>query len=241
MNQIQNESYFFIYKYKKITMNRKITLEQEKQIIDLYKNKSQKNIGKLFGMTQGGVRKVLKRNHIIKLKNSRLNMSKLSLDVDFFKNVDSNEKAYWFGYIAADGSINKKNNKVTLVSKDKEIIEKFKICIKSDHKISETNVFDKRTKKRYRGFTIQIGNEIFTNNLINKGLTNLKSKKFNFPNIDDKYYSYLIAGLFDGDGCISFRRCKFKNKSRINLISTLENLVTIQNYLLNKIYFTVLF
>ena len=92
-------------------MNRKITLEQEKQIIDLYKNKSQKNIGKLFGMTQGGVRKVLKRNHIIKLKNSRLNMSKLSLDVDFFKNVDSNEKAYWFGYIAADGSINKKITK----------------------------------------------------------------------------------------------------------------------------------
>ena len=148
MNQIQNESYFFIYKYKKITMNRKITLEQEKQIIDLYKNKSQKNIGKLFGMTQGGVRKVLKRNHIIKLKNSRLNMSKLSLDVDFFKNVDSNEKAYWFGYIAADGSINKKNNKVTLVSKDKEIIEKFKICIKSDHKISETNVFDIKDLKR---------------------------------------------------------------------------------------------
>jgi hypothetical protein len=186
-------------------MNRKISIENEKEIIELSKTKSQKDIGLLFNVSQGCVRLILKRNNIPKAKNSRLNMSKLDLDVNYFNKIDSKEKAYWLGFICADGNINKKNNKLTLTSKDYDIIVKFKSNINSSHKISNTSYFDKRTNKTYYRSTLQIGNELFVKNLINLGITNDKSNKLNFPNIDEVYYSYFIAGLFDGDGSLSIK------------------------------------
>lgn len=211
-------------------MYRKITLDQEQEIVNLYKYKSQKEIGILFNLQQSSIFKILKRNNAPKYKKSRVNMSKLSLDVDFFKNINTKEKAYWLGYIAADGNINKANNKVSLCSKDKEIIEKFKISIKSQHKISEIYTLDKRTNNTYKQYTIQISNEIFTKNLINIGITNLKTDIFDFPNINEKYYSYFISGLFDGDGSISI--VKSNGTLRVDLISTMEILIFIQNYIL---------
>lgn len=53
-------------------------------------------------------------------------MSKLSLDVDYFKIIDSPKKAYWLGFICADGCIYKNGGKLTLMVKDKEICDKFK-------------------------------------------------------------------------------------------------------------------
>jgi len=211
-------------------MNRKITLEQEKEIIELCKYKSQKDVGKLFKISQVAVFKIFQRNNIQKLKKGRLNMSKLPLDVDFFRNIDTYKKAYWLGYISADGNVKITNDKITLVSKDEETIKKFKNDIKSGHKISEKNTFDKRTKKTYKSFIIQIGNEIFTNNLIKNGITNKKSEIFLFPNINKNLYPYFIAGMFDGDGCISTYNKKIN--IRISLISTIETLIFIQNYIL---------
>lgn len=60
-------------------------------------------------------------------------------------------------------------------------------------------------------------------------MTKYKTDKLNFPNIDEKYIHSFIAGLFDGDGTICNRK---KNKQLlISLISTMEMLKFIQNYL----------
>jgi len=209
-------------------MIKEIRLKQEQDIIELSKTKSQKDIAEIYGRSQSGIGLILKRNNNPKERNCRLNMSKTNLDIDFFKEINTNEKAYWLGYICGDGCINKNNNKMTLTSKDEEIIIKFKTDIKSGHKISNTSYFDKRTNKTYLRSSIQIGNELFVNNLINLGVTNKKSNVLGFPDIDEKYYSYFIAGLFDSDGSLSFN----KNKIRISQILTLEILMFIQEYLL---------
>ena len=204
--------------------------ERNNQIIKLSIKKSQKEIAEIFGISQSRVADILKRNDAPKQKKSRLNMSKLKLDVNYFQNINSNEKAYWLGYICADGSINRNNNKLNLTSKDEEVIIKFKQDLMSEHKITNSSYFDKRTNKTYYRYTIQISNELFVKNLNNLGITNLKSDLLEFPNIDEKYYNYFIAGLFDGDGSLSIKN----NKVRINLISTLEILIFIQEYLLNN-------
>ena len=51
-------------------------------------------------------------------------MSKLSLNIDYFKEINSFEKAYWLGFICADGCIHKNGGKLTITVKDKEICEK---------------------------------------------------------------------------------------------------------------------
>ena len=199
------------------------------QIIEMAYTKSHKEIGEIFGISQTQVSNILRKNGI-KLPKSRLNMSKLSLDVDYFKTVDTPEKAYWLGFICADGCIYKNGGKLTIMVKDQEICEKFKAAVKSDHKIAYKETYDNRTHKTYAEYSIQITNALFVSNIINLGVTSEKSSILSFPNIDEKYYSYFVAGLFDGDGSISF-----KNTGNVacNLISTKEVLDFIQNYLQN--------
>lgn len=202
---------------------------RNQQIIEMSYTKSQKEIGEIFNISQSQVGNILKKAGI-KLPKSRLNMSKLALDVDYFKTIDSPEKAYWLGFICADGCIYKDGGKLTIMVKDREICEKFKAAIKSDHKISDREVYDKRTDKIYTESSIQITNTLFVSNLINLGVTFKKSSVLSFPDIKESYYSYFIAGLFDGDGSISFRS---NGKIACNLISTKEVLDFIQEYLEN--------
>jgi intein/homing endonuclease len=202
----------------------------EKEVIELSKTKSQKEIALIYKMNIIKIRDILKNNGV-KRKKSRLNMSHLALNIDYFKEINSPDKAYWLGYICADGSIKKSNNKVSLVSKDLEVIEGFKEAIGAEHAITKSETFDKRTNKTYTGYSVQIGNELFVANLINLGVTSNKTDVLEFPNIEEKYYSYFIAGLFDGDGSI---RIKNNKSIGISLISTNEVLTFIKNYILNK-------
>lgn len=216
--------------YNKNSMGTKYASKQmQNEIVSLYETKSEYEIAIIYGRTQSGINLILKRNGVQKLKKSRLNLSHLALNVDYFKKIDSNDKAYWLGFICADGNIKKTNNKVSLISKDLEVIEGFKEAIGAEHTISKRKTFDKRTNKTYIAYSIQIGNEIFTQHLINLGVTSNKTDVLEFPKIDEKYYSYFIAGLFDGDGSIS--NTKY-NKLRISLISTKEILDFISNFLL---------
>lgn len=203
---------------------------RNQQIIEMAYTKSQKEIGEIFSISQSQVGNILKKAGI-KLPKSRLNMSKLSLDIDYFKTIDTPEKAYWLGFICADGCIYKNGGKLTIMVKDREICEKFKMAIKSDHKISDREVYDKRTNKTYIESSIQITNALFVSNIISLGVTSEKSSVLNFPNIEEPYYSYFIAGLFDGDGSISFKN---NGKVTCNLISTKEILDFIQEYLKNN-------
>jgi hypothetical protein len=210
-------------------MYRKITLEQEQEIIKLIEINSQKELANKFQISQSTINKIIQRNGIKSPKKSRLNMSKLSIDINYFKEIDNKNKAYWLGYICGDGNINKKNNKVTITSKDLEIIERFKIDINSGHKINENSYIDSRTNRRYNSFSIQITNELFTNNIINKGVTNNKTNFLIFPNIDNSYYPYFIAGLFDSDGCVS------STKKKIDIISTYEVLRCISDIIYKEL------
>lgn len=211
-------------------MSKKITLdlETEKKICELILTTTQKEISKIFGVSQTFIYGVLKKNKIVTVGRYRLNEGKLNVDIEYFNEIDKPEKAYWLGYLAADGHINKINTKCQLVSKDLEIIEKFKKEIKSDHKISEVRTKDKRTLKTYMTYSIQITNKNFVLNLNKHGINPTKSNEFLVPKIDDELLPYFFGGLFDGDGYVGIKN----NKMRISLISTKEVLLFLQNYLL---------
>ena len=114
-----------------------------------------------------------------------------------------------------------------------EIIEKFKNDIDSEHKISSIDVYDKRTNKAHKRYSLQITNNLFTEHLCKWGVNENKSHVFSFPAIDEKFYSYFIAGLFDGDGSVYLR--PKRNELRCNLISTYEVLSFIQEYFFKKL------
>jgi len=207
--------------------------EQEKLIVNLLRNNTQKEIAKIFNVSQTTIYKIKNKYQIETTKRGCKNYIKKSVDEMFFDDINTPNKAYWLGYLAADGCITKTHQKTSLSSKDLEIIEKFKNDTKSEHMLSTIEFFDKRTNKIYHRFSIQITNVNFTEKLCKWGVNENKSHTFLFPNIKEKYYSYFIAGLFDGDGSIY---TSSNNTLKCNLIATKETLSFIQNYFLEKLY-----
>lgn len=70
-------------------MNKKIY--DEDKVIEMLYNKTQKEVGEIFGISQTTVGEIAKRNGI-KLLKSRINMSKLNLDISYFEEIDCPKK-----------------------------------------------------------------------------------------------------------------------------------------------------
>ena len=185
-------------------------------------------ISKICGYSPSKVRNILVYNKVNLRPKSIFNRSQinsLGLDIDYFKNIDNFDKAYWLGVISSDGTLSNDGYKVSLTSKDLDLVEKFKKSIKSDHKISIVNNLDKRTNKSYKRYLIQIGSKKFVENIVEKGITSNKSYVSYFPKIKKLYYNDFIRGLFDGDG--SIQRVS-NNSIRISFIASKEILDSIQ-------------
>lgn len=210
---------------------------EEYKICEMYSQEiGLREIGKAFNCSQGAITNVLKRNGV-KIRGKGCSRKKLkshNLDVSYFENIDSVDKAYWLGVLTADGSISKDGYKTTLSLKDFDLIYKFKKAINSEHKISERNIFDKRTSKTYTSYSLQVCSKEFTKNLINLGITNRKSYVCNFPEINNKYIFSYLRGLLDGDGSIIVEDESIK-KIRISFIATKEIIEGIHKYLKSEI------
>ena len=102
------------------------TEEQQQKIISLYleENYSLSKIGEQFHVSKGVISRLLTENNIKKRKRTHIHKG----DYDIFEDIDTPEKAYWLGFIAADGCISiRKNNatiKIALARKDKGHLEK---------------------------------------------------------------------------------------------------------------------
>ena len=61
----------------------------------------------------------------------RLSIShrKYNLDESFFKKINNEEKAYWLGFFAGDGSITENKVRLRLANKDREHLQKFKKAV----------------------------------------------------------------------------------------------------------------
>lgn len=181
-----------------------------------------------FHMCAKKLREILIRNGVnISLRSQPLN-------IEYFKNIDSPEKAYWLGFIAADGHINFSERglarKLSFNVKDSDILLKFKNAIGAGSPVGHRFVFDKRTKKHYEQYNLQICSKEFCENIRKHGVDENKSKAFKFPNIEEKYYSHFIRGMYDGDGSLTLVRKRFQ----LSLISSIECLNFIKKYIFER-------
>ena len=109
--------------------------------------------------------------------------------------------AYTLGFFAADGyiTVNKRGGQFWCIEiKDKELIEKIKATVESDHTIS----MRKRAKGKYTTFRLQIGSREMCDDLRKLGFSERKTKNMTIPNVPKEYFSDFVRGYFDGDGNI---------------------------------------
>lgn len=115
-----------------------------------------------------------------------------------FEKINSEEKAYWLGFLYADGSVGSSDNRteLNLAEKDLNHVEKFKNFIGLDNKISY--------KEKTKAYRYSFKDKIFKEILINKGCVPKKSLILEFPNekqVPREFIRHFIRGYFDGDGC----------------------------------------
>ncbi|KKT82754.1 MAG: hypothetical protein UW79_C0001G0010 [Candidatus Yanofskybacteria bacterium GW2011_GWA2_44_9] len=138
---------------------------------------------------------------------------------DFFKNW-SPEMTYVLGFFAADGNMIKNKRGahfIAFYSTDRDILEKIKFCLGSDHKIyiRKKNLQNKNWKKAYQ---IQIGSKEIFKDLLRLGFMPNKSLILKMPKIPRALAPHFLRGYFDGDGHVSaseYQKKDRKHKSKI--------------------------
>ena len=131
--------------------------------------------------------------------------NRLKFDNTVFDCIDTEEKAYWLGFIFADGYISSRDNgfELSLKGSDIEHLHKFNKFMehnKDNVKLGEAKNGDKTFLRCRWGIT----NKHLWNTLNNLGCTPRKSLTLQFPNISEELEIPFIRGYFDGDGCLSY-------------------------------------
>lgn len=124
------------------------------------------------------------------------NTKYFEIDDNFFKNIDTKEKAYILGLIASDGCIKNSGFIISLHIKDKYLLENVSKIIGGKVKIRKLG-----TMAGLNIFSQEISKDL-------KKLLNLKkdiikkSDIVEFPNIEENKFFDFLRGYFDGDGTI---------------------------------------
>lgn len=205
------------------------TQEQVQKIIELYNNQESLNaIGTKFNVSRTVIKRILEEQNI-QLRKKTLNHKG---NYSIFHNIDNPEKAYWLGFLAADGcNYRRKQNATILINihqKDREQLEKFLSFCECDHKIDDyiaTDGFSNNTPMS----KIQIYSSEMSNDLMQHGVPPKKSLILQPPNIKEEYYLPYICGYFDGDGSIN-KTSQYNNYS-ISIQGTKEILEWINSIL----------
>jgi hypothetical protein len=211
-----------------------MTQEQEIEIISMRKNgvKLRKIMEDFNIKSTKTIYDIIKRNGIKKIGNKKYNV-----DDSYFSCIDNEEKAYWLGFLYADGYVRLKNGrsgqlKLKLSSKDKNHIYLFNSCLSSNYPIKDYTslVTYKLSKSSSRVSEVSIFNTKIVKDLMSFGCLNKKTFLIRFPKIDVSLYRHFIRGYFDGDGCIY----KIKNRPNsfsVQIASNFDFLLDIKNIL----------
>ena len=173
------------------------------------------------------------------------NMRKHYFDENYFEKIDTEEKAYWLGFIAADGCVSKSSEynsyrlTINLSYVDKNHLEKFKKCIGANDIAIEECINIKGFSNPNGTITVRLvlNSYKLCMDLAKYYIKPKKSYDIEIPNIDDNLMPHYLRGLFDGDGCYYLKKDLNGNCKRITfeMVGICKKFfLQIQNYLLSK-------
>jgi len=173
----------------------------EQNIVNEYTNGSPiRHIANKFHLDRDSIRAILVKNKVELTSQSDWS-KRYSWDESYFEKIDTHEKAYWLGFIYADGNvrITKENTKRFQISlKDRDAIFALQASLKSNHKLFED----------VNCLRLSICQDKIYDDLYKLGVEPRKSLTCKFPNkeqVPEEFTNSFILGYFDGDGSISIK------------------------------------
>lgn len=171
---------------------------------------TQKTIANVYNCDRSVIKRVLS-NYGIQLRSLSESKRKVSLNVDYFNKINTSDKAYWLGFLYADGAINESRVRICISKRDEELVHKFKQSLNSGHKISET--INRRSGNEYLQAEISITSQPMVKDLMKHGCHSRKTFTCKFPtHINNNLMRHFVRGYFDGDGCITHKKYYGKKK-----------------------------
>lgn len=189
-----------------------------------YNTMSYKEIAEKLHYTEKQIRS--KAEHLGLTKNRRFNNR-------YFEKIDTPLKAYFLGFIFADGYITHTPSGsyefgMELQSGDRYIIDKLNNELGGLHEIKTNapedrivcgNLIHKTESCVLRVYSKPLVNDLIANNIVfNKTLSD------KFPKVDDEFFFDYLRGYFDGDGCIYNNRGRLRIQIVCAVKSTLDYL-----------------
>lgn len=129
---------------------------------------------------------------------------KYHFDTKYLANIDCEEKAYFLGMIASDGSVGKNQFSIGLNDRDIDVLQKLRSLLCEDFPFT----YRKYTTKKGQAKTIvtlTINSKEMTEDICGhlKITPGRKCDSITFPEIDESLQIHFIRGYFDGDGSIN--------------------------------------
>ena len=199
------------------------------QIISLYKDQklSSTEIANRCGLKSRHIRNILEMNGVDRREASEY-VRIYELDQNFFETIDTEEKAYFLGLIAADGNIDYNTNSISISLKatDRDIVDKFKKALKTTCPVI---VHEFKTTNSKPQAALRLHSEKMKQDLVKHGVIPRKSLVLKFPTtVPDLLIHHYIRGMIDGDGEVSSCTTSHYN-DHVNITSTREFLESTAN------------
>ena len=196
------------------------TPETERSLTQLHKK---------YGVKRQTIAKYLKQDgfEVVNQQN-RLRCNEHVFDV-----IDTEEKAYWLGFLYADGNISSNGHRleVILAIKDVDHLEKFRKFLNLETKVR----IAKNSGKGEFIARLSVRNKNIWTQLNNKGCVPKKSLILQFPNENvfaNKNLIYdFIRGYCDGDGCLMLHQHEAKIKTNVSFVGTEIFLIELEKFL----------
>ena len=192
---IKAEVLMFMKKHKRTPSKEEM---KNKNIFSLQYSPARKKIGGF---------KLLAEKYNIKLMRSGL---KYYFNFKYFEIIDSPDKAYFLGFLAADGTIREDGVwtvRLKIHEKDKDILGKFKKCIEANNPIKYDEGKNAKVKRSPQ-YSLTLGDKSFVKSINKFSITSKKSFTILFPGpklLPIEHQSSFIRGVYDGDGTLGKR------------------------------------
>ena len=158
---------------------------------------------------------------------------KYTLNQNYFESINNQEKAYFLGFMYADGCVSSKINQCSITqNKDKYILEKFQSLLGTNNPLY--------WRKKTKSWTLNFCSVKMKQDLIKAGCMPNKTFKVKFPSfLREDLKPHFIRGFNDGDGSIftyfvNNHKQKYlgvKILGRENFLKSILNLTNIRGHI----------
>lgn len=168
------------------------TIETRIEVMEAYKNgKDSTQLSAEYGIPQNTITSWLRAAGLTRHRGPK---SKVGRE-DFFSVIDTEEKAYYLGWIMADGNVSIYNGqyslKLHIAIGDKHMIDNFLKAVQSTNKTKDKDV----------SYYVSLTSRRMVEDLMTHGVVPNKTGKEYIPEtVPSHLMNHFIRGYFDGDG-----------------------------------------